>query len=147
MARKSKLENRKIRHRSLRKRISGTAERPRLVVFRSARHIYAQVIDDLAQKTLVAASDLTKKAEKKADKSAEKKADKSVEKTAAKPAESTEGGKAPKKSERAKQVGTALAKLCLEKGISKVVFDRGGYKYHGRVSAVAAGAREGGLDF
>jgi large subunit ribosomal protein L18 len=142
MARKSKLENRKIRHRSLRKRISGTAERPRLVVFRSARHIYAQVIDDLAQKTLVAASDLTKKAGKTADKSAEK--------TAAKPAkaaESTEGGKAPKKSERAKQVGTALAKLCLEKGISKVVFDRGGYKYHGRVSAVAAGAREGGLDF
>jgi large subunit ribosomal protein L18 len=124
MARNSKLTSRKIRHRSLRKRISGTAERPRLVVFRSARHIYAQIIDDLAQKTLVAASDLSKKAETK-------------------PA----GEKPPKKSERAKQVGAALAKLCLEKGISKVVFDRGGYKYHGRVSAVAAGAREGGLDF
>jgi large subunit ribosomal protein L18 len=124
MARNSKHTSRLVRHRSLRKRISGTAERPRLVVFRSARHIYAQVIDDLAQKTLVAASDLAKKADKK-------------------PA----GEKAPKKSERAKQVGTVLAKLCLEKGISKVVFDRGGYKYHGRVSAVAAGAREGGLDF
>ena len=126
MASKSKLESRRVRHRSLRKRVAGTAERPRLVVFRSARHIYAQVIDDLAQKTLVAASDLTKKAEQKDDKGTEK---------------------GPKKSERAKQVGVSVAKLCLEKGISKVVFDRGGYKYHGRVSAVAAGAREGGLDF
>ena len=127
MARKSKLESRKVRHRSLRKRIAGTSERPRLVVFRSARHIYAQVIDDLAQKTLVAASDLAQKAEKGAEKKAE--------------------AKGPKKSERAKEVGVKVAKLCLEKGISKVVFDRGGYKYHGRVSAVAAGAREGGLDF
>jgi large subunit ribosomal protein L18 len=133
MARKSKLESRRVRHRSLRKRIAGTAERPRLVVFRSARHIYAQVIDDLAQKTLVAASDLAKKAEKGAEKGPEKVAAKAE--------------KAPKKSDRAKEVGTKLAKLCLEKGISKVVFDRGGYKYHGRVSAVAAGAREGGLDF
>jgi large subunit ribosomal protein L18 len=130
MARKSKLESRRVRHRSLRKRIAGTAERPRLVVFRSARHIYAQVIDDLAQKTLVAASDLAKKG-----------SEKGPEKVAAK------AEKAPKKSDRAKEVGTKLAKLCLEKGISKVVFDRGGYKYHGRVSAVAAGAREGGLDF
>jgi large subunit ribosomal protein L18 len=123
MANKTKLESRKIRHRSLRKRIQGTAERPRLVVFRSARHIYVQVIDDLASKTLAAASDLQKKAE-----------------AAAK-------DKQPKKSDRAKQVGVAVAKLCLEKGISKVVFDRAGYKYHGRVSAVAAGAREGGLQF
>jgi large subunit ribosomal protein L18 len=129
MARKSKLESRKVRHRSLRKRIAGTSERPRLVVFRSARHIYAQVIDDLAQKTLVAASDLAQKA-KGAEKGAEKAAP-----------------KGPKKSDRAKEVGVKVAKLCLEKGISKVVFDRGGYKYHGRVSAVAAGAREGGLDF
>src|SRR5690349_10196534 len=123
MAGKSKFESRKSRHRSLRKRISGTTERPRLVVYRSARHIYAQVIDDSIQKTLVAASDLVKKAEKK------------------------EGGeKAPKKSVRAKDVGAKLAQLCLEKGIKKVVFDRGGYKYHGRISAVAAGAREAGLD-
>jgi large subunit ribosomal protein L18 len=129
MAAKSKLDSRKTRHRSLRKRLSGTTERPRLVVYRSAKHIYAQVIDDTIQKTLVAASDLAKK-EKAADKAAEKKAD-----------------KPPKKAVRAKDVGMRLAKLCLEKGISKVVFDRGGYKYHGRVSAVAAGAREGGLDF
>ena len=127
MARKSKFESRKVRHRSLRKRISGTAERPRLVVYRSARHIYAQVIDDSAQKTLVAASDLAQKSEKGA--------------------EQKQGDKSPKKSERAKDVGARLGKLCLEKGISKVVFDRGGYKYHGRVSAVAAGAREAGLDF
>jgi large subunit ribosomal protein L18 len=125
MARKSKLESRTKRHRSIRKRIEGTAERPRLVVFRSAKHIYAQVIDDLASKTLVAASDLVKKAQRAAATSGDKK----------------------KKSDRAKEVGAALAKLCKEKGISKVVFDRAGYKYHGRVSAVAAGAREGGLDF
>ena len=131
MARNSKLESRKIRHRSLRKRIQGTSERPRLVVFRSARHIYVQVIDDLGAKTLVAASDLAKKADKKAEAAPAKK----------------DGEKAPKKSDRAKEVGVKVAKLCLEKGISKVVFDRAGYKYHGRVSAVAAGAREGGLQF
>jgi large subunit ribosomal protein L18 len=132
MARKSKLESRVRRHRSIRKRIEGTAERPRLVVFRSAKHIYAQVIDDLASKTLVAASDLAKK----------------VKGEGAKAAPAGDKGKdKPKKSDRAKVVGTELAKLCLAKGISKVVFDRAGYKYHGRVSAVAAGAREGGLEF
>jgi large subunit ribosomal protein L18 len=124
MSRKTKLESRTKRHNSLRKRIEGTPERPRLVVFRSARHIYAQVVNDLDRKTLIAASDLAKKAERPAA-----------------------GGKQPKKSDRAKDVGIRVAKLCLEKGISKVVFDRAGYKYHGRVSAVAAGAREGGLDF
>jgi large subunit ribosomal protein L18 len=130
MARKSKLESRKVRHRSLRKRVQGTPERPRLVVFRSAKHIYAQVVDDLGSRTLVAASDLEKKqaaAENKADKKSD---DNRV-----------------KKSDRAKDVGIKVAKLCLEKGISKVVFDRAGYKYHGRISAVAAGAREGGLEF
>jgi large subunit ribosomal protein L18 len=126
MARKSKLQSRKTRHRSLRKRIAGTPERPRLVVFRSTRHIYAQVIDDLGRRTLAAASDF---AGKKAAAAATPAADKR------------------KKSERAKQVGLQVAKICLEKGISKVVFDRAGYKYHGRVSAVAAGAREGGLQF
>jgi large subunit ribosomal protein L18 len=130
MSQKSKLESRKIRHRSLRKRIEGTSERPRLVVFRSARHIYAQVIDDLSRKTLAAASDLLKK-----------------EAAASAKAEKQSSEKPPKKSDRAKEVGKAVAKLCLEKGISKVVFDRAGYKYHGRVSAVAAGAREGGLQF
>jgi large subunit ribosomal protein L18 len=113
----SKNESRKKRHRSIRKRIEGNTERPRLSVFRSTRHIYAQVIDDLAQKTLVSTSDVD--AEKGAG----------------------------KKKDRAKQVGTAIAKLCLEKGIDKVVFDRAGYKYHGRVSALADGAREAGLKF
>ena len=126
MARKTKIETRKKRHRSLRKRITGTADRPRLVIFRSTRHIYAQVVDDLARKTVVAASDVPpKKAEKKGDGE----------------------GLTGKKAERAKQVGALVAKLCLEKGIKQVVFDRAGYKYHGRVSAVAAGAREAGLEF
>jgi large subunit ribosomal protein L18 len=124
MARKTKLESRKVRHRSLRKRIAGTPERPRLVVFRSARHIYAQVVDDLGRKTIAAASDVV-----------------------GKKAAAAGGEEKAKKTDRAKQVGIKVAKLCLEKGIDKVVFDRAGYKYHGRVSAVAAGAREGGLQF
>jgi ribosomal protein L18, bacterial type len=123
MASKSKFDSRNRRHRSLRKRISGTPERPRLVVYRSARHIYAQVIDDLGKKTLFAASDL---APKKAP-----------------PTDVPKG----KKRDRAKQVGVLVAKKCLEKGISQVVFDRAGYRYHGRVSSVATGAREAGLKF
>ncbi|MES1157581.1 MAG: 50S ribosomal protein L18 [Haliangium ochraceum] len=115
----NKKESRKKRHRSLRKRVSGTSERPRLAVFRSTRHIYAQVIDDLVQKTLVSATDIE---------------------------EALRSSKAPKK-DRAKLVGAAVAKKCLEKGIDKVVFDRAGYKYHGRVSALAEGAREAGLKF
>ena len=117
----NKKESRKKRHRSLRKRVNGTSERPRLAVFRSTRHIYAQVINDLDQKTLVSAADIEE-------------------------ALRAGAGKAPKK-ERAKQVGAAIAKKCLEKGIDKVVFDRAGYKYHGRVSALADGAREAGLKF
>ena len=115
-----KRQSRKKRHRSLRKRIEGNAERPRLAVFRSTRHIYAQVIDDVQKKTLTAISDkvLAVEGETKADKKA-----------------------------RAKRVGAAIAKQCLEKGIDKVVFDRAGYKYHGRVSALADGAREAGLKF
>jgi large subunit ribosomal protein L18 len=123
MARKSKIESRTRRHRSLRKRISGTPERPRLVVYRSARHIYAQIVDDLAKMTLLSVSDLIPKKDVTAD----------VPKG--------------KKSQRAKQVGALIAKKCLEKGISQVVFDRAGYRYHGRVSSVAAGAREAGLKF
>jgi large subunit ribosomal protein L18 len=115
----NKKDSRKKRHRSLRKRINGTSERPRLAVFRSTRHIYAQVINDLDQKTLVSAADIE---------------------------EALRDVKAPKK-ERAKQVGAAVAKKCLEKGIDKVVFDRAGYKYHGRVSALADAAREAGLKF
>jgi large subunit ribosomal protein L18 len=109
---------RKKRHNSLRKRIEGSAERPRLAVFRSTRHIYVQVIDDLANRTLAAISD-----------------------------QGVEGGNDDDKKALAKKVGAAIAKKCLEKGIDKVVFDRAGYKYHGRVSALADGAREAGLKF
>jgi large subunit ribosomal protein L18 len=123
MATKSKFDSRRRRHRSLRKRMTGTAERPRLVVYRSARHIYAQIVDDLSNQTLATASDLIPK--------------KDV------PADAPKG----KKRDRAKQVGALVAKKCLEKGISQVVFDRAGYRYHGRVSSVAAGAREAGLKF
>jgi large subunit ribosomal protein L18 len=123
MSAKSKTDSRKKRHRAIRKRIEGNPERPRLAVFRSTRHIYAQVIDDIAQKTLVSTSDVdAKKGE-------------------------TKGDGAAKKKERAKQVGVAIAKKCLEKGIDKVVFDRAGYKYHGRVSALADAARAAGLKF
>ncbi len=117
-----KKESREKRHRSLRKRIEGTAERPRLAIFRSSRHIYAQVINDLENKTLVGTSDLALDAAKDAK---------------------DEGGK----KTAAKKVGAAIAKKCLEKGIDKVVFDRAGFKYHGRVSALAEGAREAGLKF
>jgi|SRR4051812_33732703 large subunit ribosomal protein L18 len=118
-----KKESREKRHRSLRKRIEGTAERPRLAIFRSSRHIYAQVINDLENKTLLGTSDL-----------------------------GIEGGKGGKDDEGgkktvAKLVGAAIAKKCLENGIDKVVFDRAGFKYHGRVSALAEGAREAGLKF
>ena len=118
-----KKESREKRHRSLRKRIEGTAERPRLAIFRSSRHIYAQVINDLENKTLVGTSDLG--------------------------LEAGEGGKSDEggKKTTAKKVGAAIAKKCLEKGIDKVVFDRAGFKYHGRVSALAEGAREAGLKF
>ena len=118
-----KKESREKRHRSLRKRIAGTAERPRLAIFRSSRHIYAQVINDLENKTLVGTSDLG--------------------------LEAGEGGKSDEggKKTTAKKVGAAIAKKCLEKGIDKVVFDRAGFKYHGRVSALAEGAREAGLKF
>jgi large subunit ribosomal protein L18 len=93
-------------------------------VFRSARHIYVQVIDDVQQKTLVGAADLGKEGVQAAGGDAE----------------------ADKKA-RAKKVGALIAKKCLEKGIDKVVFDRAGYKYHGRISALADGAREAGLKF
>jgi large subunit ribosomal protein L18 len=116
-----KKESREKRHRSLRKRIEGTAERPRLAIFRSSRHIYAQVIDDLANKTLVGTSDLA--------------------------FDDGAGGDDADKKATAKKVGAAIAKKCLEKGIDKVVFDRAGFKYHGRVSALADGAREAGLKF
>ena len=110
-------ERRQRRHRSLRKRLRGTAERPRLNVFRSAAHIYVQLIDDDRGHTLVAAS--SREA-------------------------STSGGK---KSDKARTVGQLVAERAKAQGITRVVFDRGGYLYHGRVKAVADGARAGGLEF
>ncbi len=116
-----RLKGRKTRHRRIRKKISGTSLRPRLAVFRSARHIYAQAIDDSAGSTLAASSTLT--------------IQKSLKKTYT-------GNK-----EAAKSVGADVAKKLIEKSISTVVFDRGGFVYHGRVQALADGAREAGLNF
>jgi ribosomal protein L18 len=106
------------RHARVRTKVSGTAACPRLNVFRSAKHIYAQVIDDVTGTTLCAASSMEKGFE-------------------------GNGGNV----EGAKKVGEMLASACKEKGIEEVVFDRGGYVYHGRVQALAEGAREGGLKF
>ena len=106
------------RHKRVRGKISGTAERPRLSVFRSESNIYAQIIDDVAGNTLVAASSVEKAFE-------------------------GNGGNI----EAAKKVGAMIAERALAKGIEEVVFDRGGYVYHGRVKALAEGAREGGLKF
>lgn len=121
MSTNNKLETRDRRKRRIRKRVDGNQERPRLTVFRSNKHIYAQVIDDASNTALVCTSTLTKVL-----------------------AAQLEG---QKKRDQAKVVGIALAKACEEKGITKVVFDRNGYAYHGRVSALAEGAREGGLEF
>lgn len=107
---------RQRRHLKIRKKISGTADKPRLIVSRSLTHIYAQLIDDCSRKVLLSCSDLKLKAK-------------------------------GNKTEKAKQIGIELAKLAKEKKIEKVTFDRNGYKYHGRVKAVADGAREGGLIF
>lgn len=106
------------RHTRVRRRVSGTAEQPRLAVFRSNQHIYAQVIDDVAGRTLAAASDV--EAALKGDGS---------------------------KSERARQVGAALAQRVKAQGVTSVVFDRGGFRYAGRVQALADAAREEGLVF
>lgn len=112
---------RQRRHDRVRKTVSGTGDRPRLNVFRSANHIYAQVIDDTAGRTHVSASDVE-------------------------PGLASEvSGK--NKTERAAIVGRELGKRAREKGISAVVFDRGGYKYHGRVKALAGAARDAGLEF
>ncbi|MEJ5220404.1 50S ribosomal protein L18 [Tepidiforma flava] len=112
---------RKRRHLRVRKKVSGTPQRPRLNVFRSAQHIYAQVIDDTTGHTLAAASD--------------------VEPALA------EQAKGKTKTERAALVGAAIAERARAKGIEAVVFDRGGFLYHGRVRALAEAAREAGLGF
>ncbi len=112
---------REKKHRRLRSRFSGTAERPRLAVFRSNNHMYAQIIDDVAQKTLVSASTTQK------DVKAE------LEKT--------------NNVEAASYLGTVIAKRALEAGITEVVFDRGGFIYQGKIKALADAAREAGLQF
>ena len=121
VSKKSRTVVRENKHRKLRNRFSGTAERPRLAVFRSNNHMYAQIIDDTVGKTLVSASTLDK------DVKAE------LEKT--------------NNVEAATVVGTVVAKKALEKGITTVVFDRGGFIYQGKVKALADAAREAGLDF
>jgi|SRR6266511_3078731 len=118
---KTQQEKRERRKGSIRKKVSGTAERPRLTVFRSSKHIYAQVVNDDLHSTIATASTLD------------------------------EAMKASlsglKKSEKAKKIGAAIAERLKAKGIDKVVFDRNGYIYHGRVSALADAAREAGLKF
>ena len=121
MAKKTQAEARQSRHMRVRKNLAGTAERPRLNIFRSSTGIYAQIIDDAAGRTLVAASTVDK--------------------------ELRERVKGLKKSEQAKLVGQTVAERAKGKGITAVVFDRGGFKYIGRVKALADGAREGGLQF
>jgi ribosomal protein L18 len=187
------------RHRRVRKRVQGTSERPRLSVFRSAEHIYAQIIDDATGQTLVAASSLEKEMRglngkapaktetpqqtlksAKASESAKVEAPAGKDEKAGKGEKTGKGEKAGKggKAEQAapppasaeptedeqapaglkgiatnhkvvvaQSIGRLIAERAKERGITKVVFDRGGYIYHGRVAALAVGAREGGLDF
>jgi len=116
-----KVEKRLRRHKRVRKKVYGTAERPRLCVFKSNRYIYAQIIDDEKGETLCAASSLEKELREKLASTKDKNA--------------------------AREVGLLIAKRALEKGITRVVFDRGGYKYHGRVKELADAAREAGLEF
>jgi large subunit ribosomal protein L18 len=122
MIRKNTVERLAKKQARIRKKIKGTSERPRLVIFRSARHAYAQIIDDASGKTLLSVSTLSKELRE-------------------------EVKKAKTPIERYKLIGTAAAKKALEKNIKEVVFDRSGYLYHGRVKALADGAREGGLKF
>ena len=121
VSKKSRTLVRENKHRKLRNRFSGTAERPRLAVFRSNNHMYAQIIDDTVGNTLVSASTLEK------DVKAE------LEKT--------------NNVEAAAKLGTVIAKKALDKGINTVVFDRGGFIYQGKVKALAEAAREAGLEF
>jgi large subunit ribosomal protein L18 len=114
----AKNESRLVRHARVRKKISGTPERPRLSVYKSLTGIYAQIIDDVNGKTLVAASTLDKEVKTKAS-----------------------------NIEAAKEVGALVAKRATKAGIKTIVFDRGGYQYHGKVKALAEAAREGGLEF
>jgi large subunit ribosomal protein L18 len=112
---KSREQQRARRHLRVRKRVKGTAERPRLVVFRSLKHITAQIVDDVQGRTLITVG--------------------------------STGIESGKKAEKSLEVGKLIAAKAKDAGITKVVFDRAGYKYHGRVKAVADGARQGGMEF
>ena len=121
VSKESRQEVRAKKHRRMRNRLSGTAQRPRLAVFRSNNHMYAQIIDDTVGNTLVAASTLEKEVKEQ------------LEKT--------------NNVDAAAYLGTVIAKRAIEKGINTVVFDRGGFIYHGKIKALADAAREAGLDF
>lgn len=121
VSKKSRTEVRENKHRKLRNRFSGTAERPRLAVFRSNNHMYAQIIDDTVGKTLVAASTTEKAVKAELEKTNDVAA--------------------------AAYLGTVIAKRALENGISTVVYDRGGFIYQGKIKALAEAAREAGLEF
>jgi len=133
---KSKTRNR--RHRRIRAKIFGTAKVPRLIVFRSNKHIYCQLVNDETGSTLAAASDLELKGNVKKQSKVTGNNKKKGEK---------EKIIRTKKAAEAYEVGKLVAQKALKKKIKKIVFDRGGYKYHGRVKALAEGAREGGLSF
>ena len=121
VSKKSRTEVRVKKHNKIRNRFSGTAERPRLAVFRSNNHMYAQIIDDTVGKTLVAASTLEKDVKAQLEKTND--------------------------VDAAAYLGTVIAKRALEKGINTVVFDRGGFIYQGKIAALAEAAREAGLEF
>ena len=121
MSRRDSNAIRKIRHRRVRRKLTGITSRPRLCVFRSLNHIYAQLIDDSIGQTLVSTSTLDSQVRNKTD--------------------------GMVKTKKAEIVGTLLAEKALNKGIKQVVFDRGGYKYHGRVKALAEAAKKTGLEF
>jgi large subunit ribosomal protein L18 len=132
------------RHKRVRERVVGTPQRPRLCVFRSLKHIYAQIIDDQAGQTLVAASDLEADIRTSTDGKKAARPKKAASRSEA-PTEAEGKGKA--KKDVAGLVGGLLAQRALEKGIKMVVFDRGGYRFHGRVKALAEAARVAGLKF
>ena len=121
VSKESRAEIREEKHRRIRNRISGTASTPRLAVFRSNNHMYAQIIDDVAQTTLVSASTTQKEVKAELEKTNDVAA--------------------------AAYLGTVIAKRAIEKGITEVVYDRGGFIYHGKVKALADAAREAGLKF
>ncbi len=118
---KERIIKRKRRHNRIRKKIIGTQEKPRFSVFKSLKHMYVQIIDDIRGETILGLSTLSKDVKEKI--------------------------KGKKKTEQAFILGEMVGKLAIEKGLKEVVFDRGGFKYHGRVKAVADGARKSGLKF